>query len=275
MSNPYSLTAVFQSTLSVWRGTSCGEIMDYSLGDFNPPSPCGEGPMHHGENRKAVRISIHPLRVERDELLDAIDFVNSRFQSTLSVWRGTKRKKHQNQNHRFQSTLSVWRGTPSHYCNALRERDFNPPSPCGEGLSCSTNGKIKQNFNPPSPCGEGHDQTLTTWNAHIFQSTLSVWRGTVHQCDYGSGDLFQSTLSVWRGTVQAILSRIVCLFQSTLSVWRGTKLGKPAIPSERISIHPLRVERDSKDKSGSCGGIRFQSTLSVWRGTCLICWADI
>ena len=35
-------------------------------------------------------------------------------------------------------------------------RHFNPPSPCGEGLGFRCLETIVLHFNPPSPCGEGH-----------------------------------------------------------------------------------------------------------------------
>ena len=34
-------------------------------------------------------------------------------------------------------------------------RDFNPPSPCGEGLAIALRKEAEKHFNPPSPCGEG------------------------------------------------------------------------------------------------------------------------
>ena len=56
---------------------------------FNPPSPCGEGPVERGAN---------------DRLL--------LFQSTLPVWGGTGPKMQKTvQKREFQSTLPVWGGT--------------------------------------------------------------------------------------------------------------------------------------------------------------------
>ena len=37
----------------------------------------------------------------------------------------------------------------------LKDMNFNPPSPCGEGQElCDIFGDL-DDFNPPSPCGEG------------------------------------------------------------------------------------------------------------------------
>ena len=57
-------------------------------GYFNPPSPCGEGPLRH-----------HHL------------FQNKVFQSTLPVWGGTAGSSVFSSSDRFQSTLPVWGGT--------------------------------------------------------------------------------------------------------------------------------------------------------------------
>ena len=81
-------------------------------------------------------------------------------------------------------------------------RNFNPPSPCGEGQASAlvlTNGPLFQstlpvwggtqidainaqrdaNFNPPSPCGEGPAGATNEACGSVFQSTLPVWGGTV------------------------------------------------------------------------------------------------
>ena len=60
------------------------------------------------------------------------------------------------------------------------DRDFNPPSPCGEGLA---------------------HRDISVPRFIEFQSTLPVWGGTLEIVIllYLSG-LFQSTLPVWGGT---------------------------------------------------------------------------
>ena len=58
---------LFQSTLSVWRGTADGIRWGTTGFYFNPPSPCGEGRVTAREFKDKLVISIHPLRVERDE----------------------------------------------------------------------------------------------------------------------------------------------------------------------------------------------------------------
>ena len=62
----YGKIAKFQSTLPVWGGTKSATPWPIASPNFNPPSPCGEGPA--------------PGRLR---------IVSVRFQSTLPVWGGT------------------------------------------------------------------------------------------------------------------------------------------------------------------------------------------
>src|SRR5690606_315573 len=102
------------------------------------------------------RISIHPLLAERDQR-------NRRD--------GTKIRK-------FQSTLSSRRGTGERAGGCacqhisihplLAERDPRLPLLC----------EPARNFNPPSPRGEGQKTLFHCGFALQFQSTLSSRRGT-------------------------------------------------------------------------------------------------
>ena len=128
-----SITSQFQSTLPVWGGTRTFYGGCPYHQDFNPPSPCGEGPLH---------------------ALD--DVTHQGFQSTLPVWGGTVVEYHPAKaDYVFQSTLPVWGGTtpplPPNRCASY----FNPPSPCGEGPLAAESVVDSEDFNPPSPCGEG------------------------------------------------------------------------------------------------------------------------
>ena len=78
----------FQSTLPVWGGTVCAGDSGRSSGDFNPPSPCGEGPMISPS--RALPSHFNPpspcgegpqMAFFRESMLV--------FQSTLPVWGGT------------------------------------------------------------------------------------------------------------------------------------------------------------------------------------------
>ena len=171
-------------------------------------------------------------------------------------------------------------------------RYFNPPSPCGEGLSTS----------PFIARGDAFQSTLPVWGGtrrsflcegvgNVFQSTLPVWGGTALSFTVPvSRPEFQSTLPVWGGTASLVSGLGGDVFQSTLPVWGGTNNACNAKLSQDISIHPPRVGRDlnvfisgllassisihpprvGRDLLGAQQGrpnSLFQSTLPVWGGT--------
>ena len=137
----------------------------------------------------------------------------------------------------------------------------------GGTLSPSPSWSWWRNFNPPSPCGEGPLLSISRSIWDLFQSTLPVWGGTgsivglvkdadisIHPprvgrdrdmwADLDAETVFQSTLPVWGGTVAARRAVMTGVFQSTLPVWGGT------ITSHHFVCHST-----------------FQSTLPVWGGT--------
>ena len=170
---------------------------------------------------------------------------------------------------------------PSHAGSRWAYRDFNPPSPCGEGrfpqLSADVGGLISIhpprvgrdknhiyssyaiiNFNPPSPCGEGRILTNEGDPWCLFQSTLPVWGGTVRRASVDVHDGFQSTLPVWGGTIAGPESSSASdRFQSTLPVWGGTWFFVAGGGYRWISIHPPRVGRDAPRTSAPPSGRHF------------------
>ena len=216
------------------------------IGDFNPPSPCGEG------RRRSTAYKICHT-----------------FQSTLPVWGGTTRSiLLVISSSEFQSTLPVWGGTGgwllfglSHYIsihpprvgrdNFYYQRGYNLTAfqstlPVWGGTGNGRFGQTREgNFNPPSPCGEGHKHHCIFPGPIIFQSTLPVWGGTgTLDVTHPKGG-FQSTLPVWGGTWDVWeIWRGKKPFQSTLPVWGGTMLPFSVEQRELISIHPPRVGRD-------------------------------
>ena len=125
--------------------------------DFNPPSPCGEGPWTVWPSFTPMLISIHPPRVGRDMYSSSSSQASRRFQSTLPVWGGT-------------SAICRIVFIPLH---------FNQPSPCGEGpavdLSPYRRGGIS--IHPPR-VGRDWSRMSFIERSSRFQSTLPVWGGT-------------------------------------------------------------------------------------------------
>ena len=124
--------------------------------NFNPPSPCGEGPLRF---RRAAKTS--------------------QFQSTLPVWGGTATSFFSFIiNTSFQSTLPVWGGTKTHYLHGNNYYISIHPPRVGRDSVAAETGNLLIYFNPPSPCGEGRTLILVRLSLILFQSTLPVWGGT-------------------------------------------------------------------------------------------------
>ena len=105
---------------------------------------------------------------------------------------------------KFQSTLPVWGGTTPTTCRSLSGR----------------------NFNPPSPCGEGQDLGYLMRGQDGFQSTLPVWGGTMHPFRHRRNqNISIHPPRVGRDYFYGRTQREVQRFQSTLPVWGGTQAG--------------------------------------------------
>ena len=73
----------------------------------------------------------------------------------------------------------------------------------GRDWARSWAGSVVENFNPPSPCGEGLDPEGGSLEMIVFQSTLPVWGGTFGPYSIRIDEsVFQSTLPVWGGTAK-------------------------------------------------------------------------
>ena len=148
--------AAFQSTHPVWDGTEHNSSVGIGIGDFNPPIPCGMGLSTFSGARMHGIISIHPSRVGWD---------SATYMASFSLFT-------------FQSTHPVWDGTCTAASMSAQPANFNPPIPCGMGLSINGNAEVApdisihpsrvgwdstrtqrqtaiRDFNPPIPCGMG------------------------------------------------------------------------------------------------------------------------
>ena len=139
----------FQSTLPVGGGTGTRRYDQYQIFYFNPPSPWGEGP----------------------NMPDNPDVIIE-FQSTLPVGGGTASPR-SCWCQKSQISIHPPRGGRDH-CKLLQfrpRRDFNPPSPWGEGHPRRNPKPVPRNFNPPSPWGEGRKN---------HQNRPKVYRISIH-----------------------------------------------------------------------------------------------
>ena len=238
-------SSIFQSTLPVWGGTETTwkELRDDII-SIHPPRVGRD--VHPSTDLNRFDISIHPPRVGRDGL------------RRRNCGRCIRISIHPPRVGRDYLRIRIER-EPS---------DFNPPSPCGEGLArrYRERGRVFISIHPPRV---GRDDRFG-WGGvgcGVFQSTLPVWGGTLIGASQGDVSSFQSTLPVWGGTRRFLLlfcffgnfnppspcgeGRIFFLtqlkapqFQSTLPVWGGTSF---FVPPSVFFV--------------------FQSTLPVWGGT--------
>ena len=237
--------------------------------NFNPPSPCGEGRFRRGAHRVAVGISIHPPRVGRDWAAQMLPFPDTTFQSTLPVWGGTCCTilislffpdfnppspcgeglvpwHVADGNCKFQSTLPVWGGTSRSRWQPARDSISIHPPRVGRDLIMLIIIWIFQDFNPPSPCGEG----LLIYPNNV----IAVWR-------------FQSTLPVWGGTVTiSASSRPSRNFNPPSPCGEGPLPGQP-VPANRDFNPPSPCGEGPGALSRTESSSIFQSTLPVWGGT--------
>ena len=125
--------------------------------DFNPPTPCGVGPVSQTQNPLPAYFNPPtPCGVgPQDRLISLVILI---FQSTHPLWGGTQTVFRLFPIEVFQSTHPLWGGTssqahdPSPYTISIHpplvgwdriaparpcsSPDFNPPTPCGVGLMC-------------------------------------------------------------------------------------------------------------------------------------------
>ena len=169
----------FQSTRpmrggTVWQARSC-----YPFFYFNPPAPCGAGPLMLRGLTRSVLISIHPPHAGRDIFTDRIRFPARDFNPPAPCGAGL-------------FLFLCFRGAGH----------FNPPAPCGAGRRGSVYknpwryisihppraGRDKNtgrlllhllDFNPPAPCGAGQPNYHKCSNLSRFQSTRPVRGGTL------------------------------------------------------------------------------------------------
>ena len=152
--------------------------------DFNPPSPCGEGPLGRG-----------PVYKKRE------------FQSTLPVWGGTRAPTESTPPAVFQSTLPVWGGTCS-AANFLLSARFQSTLPVWGGTwKCTKEFPYKERISiHPPRVGRDDFVGVAYLVSRISIHPPRVGRDFLASVSGNRCKIFQSTLPVWGGTRLLVLA---------------------------------------------------------------------
>ena len=169
----------FQSTLPVGGGTSFLSRGGRSPWDFNPPSPWGEGPSRIGLAwGSSIFQSTLPVGGGTVIIIPQAECGKS-FQSTLPVGGGTLPEPPERPTkNEFQSTLPVGGGTRRSAGAGDGARISIHPPRGGRDDTSSEEAVTRRDFNPPSPWGEGPRLNAVDTVPDPFQSTLPVGGGT-------------------------------------------------------------------------------------------------
>ena len=152
--------ALFQSTRPVRGGTMQKGSTGSTWTNFNPPAPCGAGPVCCQCPWRCPRISIHPPRAGRDymmcdgRLIIDISIHPPRAGRDMICARSFLWRNH------FNPPAPCGAG-PQRHLLASKSLDFNPPAPCGAGLRRLRYQWRVGHFNPPAPCGAGRFTWVT------------------------------------------------------------------------------------------------------------------
>ena len=213
----------FQSTHPVRGGTSSMQRMGCTLA-FQSTHPVRGGTprSRRSASRTSGFQSTHPVRGGTIPPFPAGS--GSSFQSTHPVRGGTSAgwPRAIRRNVSIHPPRAGWDPVMCFTVNTAVSR-FNPPTPCGVGLSIIKADVILDSFNPPTPCGVGPALNGQTVAQLLFQSTHPVRGGTccpVAMCYLSR--CFNPPTPCGVGRCLQLSSRQKGMFQSTHPVRGGT-----------------------------------------------------
>ena len=204
--------------------------------NFNPPAPCGAGPVCCQCPWRCPRISIHPPRAGRDymmcdgRLIIDISIHPPRAGRDMICARSFLWRNH------FNPPAPCGAG-PQRHLLASKSLDFNPPAPCGAGLRRLRYQWRVGHFNPPAPCGAGRF-TWVTMCSVIWYFNPPAPCGAGHPSDWNTDDpaQFQSTRPVRGGTASLPCARHIWHFNPPAPCGAGRALR--ATQPRRINFNP-------------------------------------
>ena len=126
---------------------------------FNPPAPCGTGPVQRRLRGRYRNISIHPPLAGRDLRPFHEITITAAFQSTRPLRDGTDSLRVVARIAIFQSTRPLRDGTQTQGQKGIRFRHFNPPAPCGTGRILLSALETASKFQSTRPLRDGTSAT--------------------------------------------------------------------------------------------------------------------
>ena len=181
------------------------------------------------------------------------------FQSTPSVWRETLYGIFASLSDTFQSTPSVWRETRCCQRQFFRIIYFNPLPPYGGRLSCRPWCRPSVYFNPLPPYGGRHGYCKFAVGAKsISIHSLRMEGDNICRVSEPFHGIFQSTPSVWRETLNQGKDNADQHHFNPLPPYGGRPQTPHPLPQLlHISIHSLRMEGDSPQRTSTSGFVHF------------------
>ena len=241
-----------------------------NLSYFYPRPPRGGRHAVLTANGIATAISIHALREEGDNAMQAINSAKQSFLSTPSARRATR---HPHIGHRrfrqFLSTPSARRATSALSPYISEKTDFYPRPPRGGRRAlCHQRIGDHDNFYPRPPRGGRQQPAGKTGGQKRFLSTPSARRATraADRCFRWLSHFYPRPPRGGRLPLGLELFRKM-IFLSTPSARRATTGKRLMTDAEGISIHALREEGDLLFNCWLEEPYKFLSTPSARRAT--------
>ncbi len=261
--------AQFLSTPSARRATASEEEESARPCNFYPRPLRGGRPAVRVRTGRAVRISIHALCEEGDQLSGFFYDSHHKFLSTPSARRATCKRKYDTPfNREFLSTPSARRATEQNLAEYLTEK-ISIHALCEEGdIGMVRWGSRETKFLSTPSARRATSSLMNASRVIVFLSTPSARRATRVSCDHWNAGAISIHALCEEGDFRVFNNApIILVFLSTPSARRATCAGYRLEFKEDISIHALCEEGDGSSRR-LCDPVEpFLSTPSARRAT--------
>ena len=233
---------LFQSTRPVWGATSPQPGYARRTSYFNPRAPCGARRLAVYEAMAAQEISIHALRVGRDETSYASRCSTSNFNP--------------------RAPCGARRANPSRPHAA---RHFNPRAPCGARLAEAEVYAWAEKFQSTRPVWGATNTDYSILDTAEFQSTRPVWGATMTAVYCLSFSLHFNPRAPCGARLRACTpNKVLTDFNPRAPHGGATRAFHPCPFLIVISIHAPRMGARLRRRKPCLHASKFQSTRPAW-----------